>query len=257
MDKLVRQTHSVSLSIDDRTIIKARESKKIIKATDEEIRSALGYIMALLGENAARILDFADYKNPSCTIVINSLRRAFPHLKIEELKTAFDVASDGKTDVNLSLYNRTFNSEFIAKVINAYREFRKSAIVKEHKMLEAPKPEPSEEEKKKIVDDYIKEIYIVYKDLKMLPQPCAWIYQELENSGEISHSVEEKKQFYLQAQRKENKRLEELKKTSDFIGIKRILKEQEIGGNENKLKTIARELALKSHWDKQIEIDKF
>lgn len=255
MDKLVQLTHSVSLSMVDNQIIEARKSKKIIESTDAEIRSALGYILTLLGESAVRILDFADHKNPQCSVIIKSLRRAFPILKIEELKTAFDIASDGKFDLNLSLYNRTFNSEYISKVVNGYREFRKTSLVKEQKMLVAANPEPTTEQKQKIVEKGIKEAYEKYKESGILPKPCAWIYQELEKSGRISHSVEEKKQFYSQAQEKENNRLEALKKSSDFLGIKDILKEQQ-NINSNKLKTIAREIALKSYWDEMIISEK-
>lgn len=255
MDNLITMKSSDGLSKVDNSIIQARRSKKIIECKDAEIREAIIYIMVLLGESAKSIKQFSE--SIAIQVVVKSTRRAIPHLKIEELKTAFNLASDQEFEIDLSLYGKTFNSEYIAKVVKKYKEFRKSAIVKEHKMLEAPKPEPTKTEKQKIVDEGIKQAYVKYKELGILPKPCAWIYQELENSGEIVHSVKEKNDFLRQAQQKENKRLEDLKSSSSFFEIKQILKQQEMGGNENKLKTIARELALKSYWDKQIEIDKF
>ena len=250
MSNLITTTSSNGLSKVDNAIIESRRSKKIIECKDVEIREALIYIMVLLGQNAKTIQEFSS--TIAITVLIKSLRRGFPHLKIEELKTAFDLASDQSFEIDLSLYGKVFNSEYVAKVVKKYKEFRKSTIVKEQKMLEAPKPEPSEADKKKIVDEGIEQAYQKYKESGILARPCAWIYQELENSGTVVHSLEEKNHFYSQAKAKENNRLEELKKTSDFLGIKSILKMQEFGGNENKLKTIARELALKSYWDELI-----
>ena len=256
MDKLVRQTHSVSLSMDDRQIIEARKSKKIIQSTDAEIRSALGYILTLLGESAVRILDFADHKNPQCSVIIKSLRRAFPNLRIEELKTAFDIASDGKFEINLTLYNRTFNSEYISKVVNGYREFRKTSLVKEQKMLEAPKPEPTEEDKQKYVDAGIKTAYINYKENGILPKPCAWIYQEIEKKNGFVHSVEEKKQFFSKAYQISFDRLELLKSTQSGLGIKDLVKRQNNLNGSDEIKSVAREIALKAYWDEMIISEK-
>lgn len=250
MANLITTKLSNGLSKVDNAIIESRKSKKIIECTDAEIREAIIYIMVLLGESAKSIKQFSE--SIAIQVVVKSTRRAIPHLKIEELKTAFNLASDQEFEIDLSLYGKTFNSEYISKVVKKYQEFRRPSIKKEHQMLEAPKPEPSTDEKQKIVNEGIQKAYEKYKETEIMPKTCAWMYQELENSGEIIHTVEEKKEFYLQAQQKESNRLEELKKTSDFIGIKRILKEQEIGGNENKLKTIARELALKSYWDELI-----
>lgn len=251
-NKLVQQKHSISLSMDNKQIIEARRSKKIIKSTDAEIRSALAYILTLLGENAARILDFADLENPSCSVIIKSLRRAFPILKIEELKTAFDFAVDHKYEVNLSLYNRNFNSDFVATVIKAYQEYRKPTMKIEQLLIDARDHEPTPEEKQKIIMDGINESFEIYKETGKMPDVCAWMYIELEKSGTIVMLNELKREIWLKAQDILKSRLKGSLSSVHSIGIKEIAKRIENIGQDGELKSIARELALKHYWDEII-----
>ncbi len=250
MDKLVLSKSSITLSTENKSILKARKSKKLKDCSKEEIKAVITYIWALIGENLRKIPDF---EGPLFLVVYNSLLRALPHLRIDELRIAFEMAVDQKFECNLSLYNRSFNSEYMIKIVNQYLEYRKPALKLESKLLEAPEEVLTEIEKNEKVNQGILKAYENYKESKIMPPVCAWMYTELEASGRIIHSVEFKNEILVMAKEKLYNTLEALKTNKNFMEIKEILKKQQNIDCELALKTEARQIGLQIYWDEQIK----
>jgi len=249
MDKLILTKTLEGLSLTDKSVIIARQSKKIKDCSGGEIKKALAYILILLGETK---WIKENTGSMALDIIIKSIYRAFGNVRIEEFTLAFDMAVDQKFSVNLSLYNRTFNSDFVAKVILAYLEYRKPSLKTENLLLNQREVEKTPDEKRKIAMDGIDEAFKKYKETGIMPGICAWMYIELENYGAINQSAELKLEIYANAKVKLEDNLKRDKTKADEFGIKDIVKRLQNIGEDAELKTIARELALQHYWDEII-----
>jgi len=223
----------------------ARASKKVNNCTLEELKEKLKYIFKLIG--LVKSPDKVE-KDILIDFILNDMKQ----FRIEEFPLAFKMLVRGDFTIENDHF-QNFSVKYLCSVMNAYAECEKrKKHFQDEKLKELPmSAKLSDSEKQKIVDEGIKQAYEKYKKTGILQKPCAWIFTELENKGRIMLSKEEKMNFYSMAQEENKKRLEVKKSTSNYFEMKEIHKELE-NADPNKLKNLARELALKAYWDKQI-----
>lgn len=99
-------------------------SKKVREATDQEILMQLAYIMALIG--------IPDNKKPidiEKRIMVSYIKLNWHYEELEVMKKSFEWAiektpRDRKNNPLITLYDRSFNIEYIKSIINSYKQNR-------------------------------------------------------------------------------------------------------------------------------------
>lgn len=64
-------------------------------------------------------------------ILINYIKKVHANMSIEDIKLAFDLASEGKTNVDTKLYGANFSASYITGIIKAYKLYKNKLIAQE------------------------------------------------------------------------------------------------------------------------------
>jgi len=247
-----------TLSEIDLTIIEAKRSKNIRYASADDILIALGEIMHDLGEQPDKITSFIE--SDAATRVIKNLKLMFPKIHIKELTLAFDLAAaeNEKFNVKLSLFNRSFNFEFIAKVLKAYLRFiepTRRRIAKEDFEIELSDEDQNTYDQKKlqIVKVGIENAYNHYVKTGKMPPACAWMYDHLKESGKIKFTEHEENEIkFGKAKDRLEKKLKDSYSELGRTDKKNLLDRLERLANDPELNTMFKQVALQIHWDRHI-----
>lgn len=169
---------------------------------DPNLMKLLAYLYTFTGLAESNYPDKA-----SALILINHLKNIYGKLSLVEIKTAFDLASEGKIDCEIKHF-QTFSAIYLSGVLNSYLEYRRKAIAeinKERMELEAVRPEPTESEQMEINRrfDYnnIAYAFHIYKKSGVIDfghVPISHIYHRIDEvHGLVKMSNEEKKSLYI------------------------------------------------------------
>jgi len=102
---------------------------QIKNSRESQIRSALSDVFTLLGLSSNE-MPYDDGQR----ILVNFIQKSFPNIFISDINDSFVLAIKKTFEVDLSLYGRVFNSEYFARVMNGYLEYKRS--------LPSKQPEP-------------------------------------------------------------------------------------------------------------------
>lgn len=260
------------MQLSDNHILVARKTKKLSECDDSEIKGAVVYIMLQIGLTTERITEFSitiedniKKTSPRMQALVSSIRQGYPALRIQEIATAFDMAVADVFEAETRLFNKDFNFQFVGNILTKYKNYRKSTLKKEVKMIDTSERDRiiSEEEqqkldtgRKKLTDQGMKAVFDTYKKCGVLPDGSAWIYLELEKRGVIIDSVDFKRSLMPMAKDILKVRLAGRKKNATHDEIKKINVQLQDFDHVTELKIIGRELALMANWDILIQSNK-
>lgn len=235
---------------------KAINSKRVNNCTEQELKDSLKYIFKLIG--LIKLPDELE-KKVIIDFMINDLKK----FRIDEFVLAFKMAVKGELyqtvngkDVPLSTdHYHNFSVKYLCSVMNAYENSeRRHQHLQIEKFKELPQhAQKSDHEKQEAINDEILSSFEAYKKTKVMPFVCAWMYKELVKTGELNQSKELRKKIYSQAKNQLKVNLSNDKFTSNQFEVKAIENRLKTIDSDDQLNTIAREIALKHHWDEQIK----
>lgn len=217
----------------------------------------INYLLTILNIKVSSEDEAKDLKI-QMLVVSDFLKSKFGTLTIEEIKEAFKMFV-AREFPNIKVF-RILDCVSIGEVLNAYVDFRNESLrnyeSKKQLLLEKPK-EVSEEEKKKIRDQFLK---MVFEDLKVNGySDDAWqLFSDLELSGKIKMSDLDKKILYKQQEEKfiEREKFEISRNNSGVkkqIQLKNFKEKLKIGKPliqiQNKCRSIVASEFLKKHID--------
>jgi len=133
----------VGLILDsDRQIAEAFTGERLDKVEKTTLKSTLAYIFQLIG--------LTKYpENEEFFIIDDYIRTSYPNFTINELRTAFKLAVQGKLDCNIEHYEK-FSPKYISQIMNAYKN-RANEV---RKMIKTP--EESKEVPKLTDEDIVR-----------------------------------------------------------------------------------------------------
>lgn len=230
-------------------------------APNKQIRDCVVHMMNELGMKQSRIKSFTITKENKTAApmvgMIFSIKKFYPNLKIYELKRAFDLALQGKFEVETSLYNKDFNFEYLTKIIKAYNQFMAPLRKKQQQSIDKidDKSLISEDEKQKQVSEGIKKAYQSYKKTGIMPEVCSWMYIVLKNEGQINHSDDIQLQIDRESRETLKSLLEAKRKAINQNNVKEMTKRLQDIDNDPLLPGMKKKIGLKYYWDKLINIE--
>lgn len=105
-------------------VIKAKQGKLIAECNDQELDQLFANIFLLIGVSEKNALSDQQWSFLSANI-----RAIHGRWTKQEVILAFNLALQGKlTDVELSLYDKPFNLDYLSKIMNAYRRYKSPKI---------------------------------------------------------------------------------------------------------------------------------
>lgn len=110
---------------------------------DNTIKEVLRYVMILVGLRGNNLPT-----DEEKIVLTNFVKSNFGNQTVFEIKIAFEMATSGKFNIDVKCYEN-FSCEYFGRIMNAYIEFSKEEIKNLPKMIEEPKPIPSDQELKK------------------------------------------------------------------------------------------------------------
>ena len=110
------------------------------QAQGKELKLVLFYAMELVGFKPQNLT--ADGLN----IIINNIERNFSRIKLDEIKTAFELGANGKLDIDLNTY-QNFNTLYVSNVLNSYKRYKITQVNKT-KQFTLPNPNPTGSEER-------------------------------------------------------------------------------------------------------------
>jgi len=156
-------------------IEESRQGTRILDCADRDIKETLAFIYVLLGINPDKYP-----KGVSNTVLIGYMKTILGRYTLEEVRLAFEQAIAGKFEVELDLYDRTFNSLFLQRVMNAWSAYR-GGIICEVAMIEEI-TDLSQEEKMQKMAEYTISLFErmrddgVYSDNEFTEQKHDFLY---------------------------------------------------------------------------------
>jgi hypothetical protein len=169
---------------------------------DSEILDLINQLYVLCGIRKEYFLDASQV-----LVFIKFIKFNFPNLRINEVKLAFNWCLSGKIEGDFKNFQQ-INAEYFSKVIRSYMKY---IAIKKLALVEEPKKEPTEEEKKAIIRNSIKETLIKEYKLSLetgvnhVKDKFGVYFTTLENIGLLEVSKEQKIKMF------ENRRDEILK----------------------------------------------
>ncbi len=122
-NKLLITTNNQLIMPASSEVLLAKKSKKLNDCSDAEIKQAISYILRLIG-----CPDNSVPQEDAKLVLINTLKKTFCKLAIEELKLSFDNAIAKKFEADINLYGEVFSSKYIAQVLHKYIFWRDNLI---------------------------------------------------------------------------------------------------------------------------------
>ena len=183
-----------------------------------------------------KICALAGIKNEVDSFNVSDINKfiltACSDLSLEEIYKAFELERFGSYKEKTAHFN-LFNAEYCASIIKKYRLW-KLDIMKQHnisKPVNPNLPKITPDKQREIMDNALVRVFEEFKQLKSLPQPSNYIFDELVERGIIKLGVTEKLIAYYEATTEKAKRelqeeLESQKKTTTDKLLNRSIKEQ-------------------------------
>jgi hypothetical protein len=170
-------------------IVKALNATRIENCNDIVIQETMLKIFVLIGLRKEHY--FNEYENQ---FFINYVRKHYSHKTIDELYIAFELAIQGKLDLdNVKVYDQ-FSIAYFEQIMGGYRRWLKE---ESKKVIAAPIEKTSvvitQEEKLQDIEDWKQK-----KGIRMHFIPT-YIYDYMVEFGLINLSKEEKQDIYKQA----------------------------------------------------------
>lgn len=106
----------------------AKQGKKIVNFSEEEVKEVLRYAMALIGVPESKV----PKKEAKHQMIVYVKRTLWLHSG-DELKLAFDYAVEKRTEVKLTLFDEPFSVKLIMEVWDAYEKYKKGLVAKQPK----------------------------------------------------------------------------------------------------------------------------
>lgn len=155
---VVKSTTEQGLSTEEAQLSEALHDKRIVAASDDELKPLMLYIYALVGlrgENYPKGLD-KDFLH-------TYIREYYGGHTLKEVRLAFTMAIQHKLSVDATAFE-FFNVAYFSKVMDAYRVWAKEAIIQQPAIL--PRPGIKAVEKHVIETEYC---YMRLKEIDKLP----------------------------------------------------------------------------------------
>lgn len=185
--------------------VKARNAEKV---TDMPEGEALNHIIQIINRAFGELGQTPSGRSPQdrqdnmlaiAKLVLNDLRYYFPQVTVHEVAQA---VRRGIREEYGQYYG--FNVIAIHKFVESYldSEERNNALAKQNRFIAAQSvvEEPSDTEKEKIMQEGITRCYQIFKVTGRIIDYGNVNYDHLVARGDINFTVEEKKQFYAEAE---------------------------------------------------------
>ena len=220
--------------------------KKIINSNQEDLKQVLRFIMVKIGLRAQNWPN-----DDEKTILIQHIIKNYGGHTTEEIKLAFDMAIEGKLDVEVNCYEN-FSCLYFSNIMSAYRQWSKE----EYKQLPVSIPtmiENKEDMSKDAMLDWFNEVAQKIRDGKMLLEFVPpMLYEFMDDNGNITKTAKEKREYLSRAvEYRYGKLMEAVQKEDSMANqlvFRNFSKMRESGcfeGDEiTKLKTIAKQIIL-------------
>lgn len=172
----------------------ALQDKKISSSSIEEIKSAVKYAMVKIG---LRAQNFPSEEEKA--VLIDHILKNYSGHTVGEIRLAFDMAIEGKLDVDATCYEN-FSCLYFSKIISAYREYSKE----EYKQLELPAPK-NETEKKEDMSDTAMDDWFQKTCKRVKSGECTvefiplMLYEWKDAREEIKKTSSEKREYLVKA----------------------------------------------------------
>ena len=120
------QTTSIGIRNIKNELIKSDTGISLSEATDEEIAQCMSYGIILLGISSDKI----PKSSIEDAILNNFLRKTYPTIKLNEIKTAFDYALEKRINVDLNMYGSSFSANYVSTILMKYVVLKKELLKK-------------------------------------------------------------------------------------------------------------------------------
>lgn len=236
---------------------------KIRDTYANELEELINHIVALLNIQVPNTKEDKNRMNEQMLLVGDLLRTEFGRLTIPEVKMAFKMYVS-KQFPNLRVF-RLLDCIAIGELLTAYIEYRNDSLrTYDHKKqaLQQALPEMSESNKREIVTNGIIRVFNEFKETGLLPEPCAYIFDELYERKLIRDATTpEQQQYYQKRYDEAHKQVtaeltrDKNAKQLDAIAARSIKEEMEkvLQGNSEKVTLRCKKLILADYFTKLIK----
>lgn len=208
--------------------IKENYQFKKIRERKEEVG-----IKTLIGITLTKVCALAGIKTEIDTFtkqdLVKMILSAYNELSLEEIYKAFELERyfvyGDKTD-----HFQLFNADYVSSVLKKYRKWKQET--KQQHNISPPQnlPEVSESQKKEIVNNGIIRVFNEFKETGVIPEPNAYIFDELYERKLIKDAETPNQQLYYQE--KFNQAAKEIQQELKSVTIQ----------SQNDLRTVREEL---------------
>lgn len=247
------------LSLSEKVLKVCKYEKIKTLTTADNIVKALQMVFVILG------ISKQNYPNENeFTFLIKKIKENLSDFAPEEIILAFELAVNNKFESDLNLYDKSFSLNYLTQVLLAYRNFRFDVLKKEKQMKQTELFEnhPPKEIQEQRLRHGTLSYFRLYRDncLKNFDDYGNARYNYLDKLGVIPFTTERKNEIKKQAIEKYRTEL-----VNNSINIskpqqvrdecKKILKNFDNLKEENRITSIAKEMALKIFFDELKELD--
>lgn len=165
-----------------------------------ELSELINYIVTLLNLKVEDSEEEKGKMDMQMLLVGDLIRTEFGSLTIPEIKTAFRMYVSKQLPVKVF---RILDCISVGEVLTAFIDYRNESLrvydEKKRAMKEQSQlPEVSKSQKQELVKSGIIRVFNEYKETKVLPEPNAWIFDELYERGLIKGGTTPALQAYYQ-----------------------------------------------------------
>lgn len=191
---------------------------KLKESNTNDILTILAYAIQVTGVNVEKI------SNQDLQVIANYLKENYPHVKVGEIKEAFDLGIKRELDIDLNHY-QNFSAMYVSNIIQAYKRY---------KMKNPPKPEPKPqlpipEDTPKQAFDFIEKIF---NENGKEPLLANWnlAFRHAEESGLLKLSKDEKLMFQenVRFEIEEEMNYKRVRKLNGWIDLREILENKSL-----------------------------
>lgn len=187
-------------------------------------------------------------------VLIQSMREAFGEWRISELENAFTLGLKGSLAIDMNLYNKPFNTVFLASLMKAYKVYIAPAIE-----MEKSQPvecfNPSIEDQKKIAQKAIDKCFDHFKATGNMLNFGNAVYNDLKDKFDYPDVEFEDRAKHILKSRMSR----DLDRAVYKKGIQEAIEAIEAGnignGDEQRIKRIVCDLKLKRFFTELIKMD--
>jgi hypothetical protein len=236
---------------------------KIRDTNANDLSGLINHIIALLNIQKFNSPEEIQRMDEQMLLVGDLLRTEFGKLTIPEVKMAFKMYVTRQFP-NLKVF-RLLDCIAIGELLSTFIEYRNESLrTYDHKkqVMQQAIPEMSDSQKLEIATKGIIRIFSVYKATGELPEPCAWVFDDLHERKIIRDAATPAEQMYYQKQY--NKALQEvnaeLTKAKSINPLDHVINrevkaeiEKVLQGNSEKVTLRCKKLILADYFTKLVK----